>query len=183
MGPAARQGWQEEDDAPQGEVGTLTSVSRGSARPVTSMTKKMDDALRCPSAPATKGALLIGIVETDGRVVNLGTSLPVDDAFIKTVRIDGSPEERFRFSSPCQRDRCGHWKGHECGLIGELYESARQKSLIEKDAVSARGLPRCAIRANCRWWSQRGRDACAVCPLVVTDTEWLLESDSSGGPK
>ena len=131
-----------------------------------------DDPLRCPSAPATNGALLIGIIETDGHVVNLGTPLPIDDAFIETARANGPPEERFRFSSPCQTDRCCHWKGHQCGLIGELCESAREKSLIDEEA-SADGLPRCAIRAECRWWSQRGRDACTVCPLVVTDTYWL----------
>ena len=139
------------------------------------MTKKMDDPLRCPSAPATEGALLIGIVETDGRVVNLGTPLPIDEAFIETARANGPPEERFRFSSPCQKNRCCHWKGHECGLIGELYSSAREKSLVDVEDFT-QGLPRCAIRAECRWWAQRGRDACAVCPVVVTDTRWLASN-------
>jgi hypothetical protein len=141
------------------------------------MTKKVDGPLRCPSAPATEGALLIGIVDADGHVVNLGTPLPIDETFIETARSNGAPEERFRFSSPCQTDRCCHWKGHECGLIGELYESACNKSLVAEDD-STHGLPRCGIRAECRWWSQRGRDACAVCPLVVTDTHWLANHQS-----
>jgi hypothetical protein len=136
------------------------------------MAKKVVDPLRCPSAPATEGALLIGIIETDGQVVNLGTPLPIDEAFIETARANGPPEERFRFSSPCQKERCGHWKGSECDLIGELFQSARDKSLVSDDN-SAHSLPRCGIRAECRWWSQRGRDACAVCPLVVTETAWL----------
>ena len=136
------------------------------------MIKKADDPLRCPSAPAASGTLLIGIVEADGRVANLGTPLPVDEAFIAAARTHGPPEERFRFSSSCQKEKCGHWQGDECGLIGELFESAREKTLVaENNATQA--LPRCAIRAECRWWSQRGRDACAVCPVVVTDTYWL----------
>ena len=30
-------------------------------------------------------------------------------------------------------------------------------------------LPHCAIRRDCRWFAQRGADACAVCPRVVAD--------------
>jgi hypothetical protein len=125
-----------------------------------------DDSSRCPSAPATEGALLIGVVTADGRVANLGTPLPVDAAFIETAKAHGAPEQRFRFSSPCQKERCVHWKHHECGLIGELYTAASE---VGEDLAAA-ALPCCSIRADCRWWRQRGRAACAVCPLVVTDT-------------
>ena len=44
-------------------------------------------------------------------------------------------------------------------------------------------LPRCAIRRTCRWFAQRGADACAVCPRVVADiggTETY--SSTLGGP-
>jgi hypothetical protein len=30
-------------------------------------------------------------------------------------------------------------------------------------------LPKCSIRSQCRWFLQHGRDACAVCPLIITD--------------
>ena len=120
----------------------------------------------CPSAPAEEGASLIALVKTNGRIVNVGTPLPVDKEFLDAARAQGPPESRFRFSSPCRREQCGHWTGQQCKLIGELFDSA-----VETGAdLTTAGLPRCAIRAQCRWWLQRGRDACAVCPLVVTDT-------------
>jgi hypothetical protein len=37
------------------------------------------------------------------------------------------------------------------------------------EALSSAELPRCAIRSSCRWFAQRGAEACAVCPLVVAD--------------
>ncbi len=130
------------------------------------------ESTRCPSAPATDGALLIGVVAADGRVVNVGTPLTIDAAFIEAAEAYGPPEQRFRFSSPCLKGGCRHWNG-QCGLIGELYNSASEAG--EELAVLA--LPRCAIRAQCRWWRQRGRDACAVCPLVVTDTRSLASDN------
>ena len=131
------------------------------------MSDDAENLTRCPSAPATDGALLIGVVTADGRVANLGTPLTVDAAFIETAKAHGAPEQRFRFSSPCQKERCVHWAKQECRLIGELHTAASEAG----EDLAATALPRCAIRAQCRWWRQRGRDACAVCPLVVTDTK------------
>jgi hypothetical protein len=125
-----------------------------------------DSSTLCPSAPATEGASLIGVVAADGRVVNVATPLPIGGAFIEAARAHGPPEARFRFSSPCHKGRCRHWTGHECKLIGDVYNSAVEAGV----ELTRPGLPRCSIRAQCRWWRQRGRDACAVCPLVVTDT-------------
>jgi hypothetical protein len=124
------------------------------------------DLTLCPSAPAAEGASLIGIVAPDGRVVNIGTPLPVDRAFLDAAQAHGPLEARFRFSSPCQKERCGHWAGTQCKLIGELLDLAVQADVD----VTTESLPRCSIRAQCRWWRQRGRSACAVCPLIVTDT-------------
>ncbi len=77
-----------------------------------------DEPALCPSAPATPGALLIGVVEETRRVANLATPIPVDDGFVEAARAHGSPERRFRFSIPCVEGRCGHWTGSACGLIG-----------------------------------------------------------------
>jgi hypothetical protein len=122
----------------------------------------------CPSAPAVDGALLIGVVAADGRVVNIGTPLTIDAAFIETAVVHGAPEQRFRFSSPCVKGQCCHWNGNECGLIGGLLTSASEAG----EKLESPTLPRCAIRARCRWWRQQGRGACAVCRLVVTDTRF-----------
>ena len=120
----------------------------------------------CPSAPATPGAALIGVVEAGGRVVNLLTPLPVDAGFVEAAAGAGlPPEQRFRFAAPCQEGRCGHWSGHACGLVGQLRQAAAELG----HGGEARALPPCAIRAQCRWWQQSGRAACAVCSLVVTD--------------
>lgn len=32
-------------------------------------------------------------------------------------------------------------------------------------------LPRCSIRASCRWFAQWGVVACGVCPLVIHDSQ------------
>jgi hypothetical protein len=130
------------------------------------MTAVRDDAepALCPSAPAQPGALLIGVVQ-DGTVALLGTPLPVDAAFVETAARHGKPERRFRFSVPCAEAACGHWTGSACGLIGITRGQARDAGL----AVAETTLPRCAIRARCRWWRQDGRAACATCAYVVYD--------------
>jgi hypothetical protein len=44
-------------------------------------------------------------------------------------------------------------------------------------------LPRCSIRANCRWFDQQGADACRVCPFVITDlTSLETEVDATPPP-
>ncbi len=119
----------------------------------------------CPSAPAAAGASLIGVVDAKGRVVHLITPLVVDENFVEVARRNGTPERRFRFSAPCQEGRCSHWAGQQCGLIGKLHGAAAEIGLSNDEAP----LPPCTIRSQCRWWQQRGRQACGVCSVVVTD--------------
>jgi hypothetical protein len=119
----------------------------------------------CPSAPASPGAALVGVLEENGRIANLPKPLPIDAEFIDAAKERGPPEQRFRFTAPCQQGRCVHWTGQECGLIGQLHRSALEAGL----ALADRSLPRCAIRPRCRWWIQDGPAACAICPLIVTE--------------
>ncbi|MFC9498438.1 hypothetical protein [Streptomyces sp. NPDC056982] len=86
----------------------------------------------------------------------------MDEGFADTARRLGDPESRFRFADTCVQDSCEHWSGKQCGLVGRLLEAAH-----EKGVVPASEPPRCAIRAECRWFAQNGRDACDVCPVVV----------------
>ena len=118
----------------------------------------------CPSAPAGQGAQLIGVVDANGRVANLGAPLTINQDFVEKSQASGPVERRFRFASPCAERRCGYWTGQECGLIGKLDGAINKKD-------TGQPLSRCAIRANCRWWQQRGRDACAICSFVVTGGE------------
>jgi hypothetical protein len=128
-------------------------------------TKLPDGPALCPSAPGTPGAVLVGVVEADGRVANLGTPLPVDAGFLDAARAHGPPERRFRFSSPCTEGRCAQWDGRGCGLIDRIHDHVEAAGALEIPQT----LRACAIRAGCRWWRQRGAAACAVCPLVATD--------------
>ena len=137
------------------------------------MSKSPDGPARCPSAPGTPGALLIGVVEENGRVANLGTPLPVDAGFLGVVAANGPAERKFRFSSRCIEGHCSQWDGHGCGLINRVVGNVAAANALEIPAA----LPRCAIRASCRWWRQRGAAACAVCPLVITDAG-ELETDA-----
>lgn len=123
------------------------------------------DVALCPSAPAQVGALLIGVVQ-EGAVALLGTPLTVDQGFVDIATEHGKPERRFRFSVPCVEDACAHWTNSACGLIGVCRAQATQAGLVGPvdDA-----LPRCAIRARCRWWRQEGRNACSTCAFVVYD--------------
>jgi hypothetical protein len=108
---------------------------------------------------------LIGVVEEDGRVANIRTPLPVDAGFLGAAAGNGPPEQRFRFSSPCVEGHCSQWDGQGCGLIDRVLGYVAAADTQPPPAM----VPRCAIRASCRWWQQIGAPACAVCPLVITD--------------
>jgi hypothetical protein len=128
------------------------------------MSQGRSQGLVCPSGRCAAGSKLIGIVGPDGRLGYVTPPLEVDANFIEVSKRGTAPESRFRFSEPCLEQNCQHWADDECGLIGRMCAGAdNQPGLIQDDAE----LPRCAIRSECRWFSQRGREACAVCPLVV----------------
>lgn len=129
------------------------------------MTRPPGGPALCPSSPGTPGAVLIGIVGPDGRVANLGTPMPVDAGFLDAARAHGPPEQRFRFSAPCAEGNCAQWNGRGCGLIDRIHDHVAAGRALE----TQQPLRACAIRADCRWWRQRGAAACAVCPLVATD--------------
>jgi hypothetical protein len=91
--------------------------------------------------------------------------LPIDAGFLPAVATHGPPERRFRFSSRCVEEDCSQWEDGRCGLIDRVIGCVATADALETPAT----LPRCGIRASCRWWRQRGASACAVCPLVITD--------------
>jgi hypothetical protein len=127
----------------------------------------------CPSAPARPGALVIGIRGEDGSVHYLRDRLSVDEEFLSRAEQRGDPEQRFRFSSPCQQHACQQWADGQCSLPARLSE------LLEPTESFA-PLPRCAIRAHCRWYAQSGHAACHICPLVST-RESSMRARPTGG--
>ena len=120
----------------------------------------------CPSARCEDGAILLGIVGKNGVVGYVRPLMRVDEAFVRKAREGHAPERRFRFSQPCIESACKQWSGDRCGVIDRALPAAEEAGA---SYTSGKALPRCTIRPRCRWFAQAGRDACAVCPLVITD--------------
>jgi hypothetical protein len=118
--------------------------------------------LLCPSGRCAVGSQLIGIVGPDGRLGYVDPPLEIDATFIEVSSRGRAPESRFRFAEPCLGHHCEHWTHDQCGLIGRLSAGANELALTESSK-----LPRCGIRRSCRWFRQRGPEACEACPHVV----------------
>jgi hypothetical protein len=116
----------------------------------------------CPSALAEPGALLVGVRGADGALAYLTPAPVVDLTLLDTARERfGDPRTALRFASPCAQARCPQWNGSGCGVIEAVIADLGERE--------PQRLPACAIRSTCRWFAQRGRAACAVCPEVVTN--------------
>jgi hypothetical protein len=114
----------------------------------------------CPSAPAEEGVVLFGVIKGKSEVVFISPNIPVTPSLLSSFAQSGIPvENRLRFASRCLEHHCVQWSGDRCGLIDRAVPD------LEKDEL-ANPLPKCGIRATCRWFSQHGRMACAVCPEV-----------------
>lgn len=123
-------------------------------------------ALTCPSAPASPGAVLLGMKGAEGRIVPLRTRMEVDAEFLASASRQGPPEARMRFASPCRSEGCAQWTGTACGIIQRVLDHIDR---LPAPPRLAETLPPCTIRQSCRWFTDRGRPACAACDLVVTD--------------
>jgi hypothetical protein len=109
--------------------------------------------------------VLVGVVGPGGRLGYVTPALAVDAQFVARTRLGRPPESRFRFAEPCVEARCAQWAGDRCGLIAQLLASPRGAEAASRER--GRPLPRCAIRRSCRWFAERGPEACAICPHVV----------------
>ncbi len=110
------------------------------------------------------GAEMFGLVDHEGAtpvVQFLEQPVPVTPELLQLAE-PLRPTEVFRFAAPCQGDRCSHWDGAECKLVDQIVELLPVASLT---------LPPCKVRIDCRWFAQRGRQACQRCPQVVTQNE------------
>lgn len=116
----------------------------------------------CPSAKAEPGAAVIGVLGPDGRVGYLRDWLEIDQQFIDDISREARPEQRYRFASNCVEHRCAQWDGCKCTIIERVSETLTP--------LEDHSLQPCAIRTACRWFRQKGPDACRLCPMVITDT-------------
>jgi hypothetical protein len=119
----------------------------------------------CPSARCEEGAILLGIVGEAGIVGYITPQVTIDPDFVRAAHLGRMPEKRFRFSQPCVESNCRQWTGSGCGLIDEVIEATQAANIEALVGVP----PKCSIRSRCRWFAQVGLEACAVCPLVITE--------------
>jgi hypothetical protein len=125
------------------------------------------DGRLCPSTSAPHASVVLGIVMTSGRVAYATPAIAATPQLLDALDDGTGPlEARYRFAGPCAESRCGFWDGHSCRLGATLADSYAEAA----DAGEVGELPRCAIRARCRWYAEQGARACAACPLVVTET-------------
>lgn len=123
-----------------------------------------DNEILCPSAfPEWEGARLFAVVGgTCDRpeTAYLDQSQPVDPEWLALAG-PVTPIEIFRFAAPCAAHACQQYdaEGGTCRL-------AQKTSRLAPIVVHK--LPRCTIRAGCRWWVQEGAAACQRCPQVAT---------------
>jgi hypothetical protein len=122
----------------------------------------------CPSSTCKEGAILLGIVLPNGKVAVSSTEYIVDAEFVEEAKSGRLPEERFRFAGKCASSGCGNWKEHKCSVI-ELVKDDIDQTVGKSPGASP--LPDCAIRTSCRWYSQRGPEACYYCEFVVRGVE------------
>jgi hypothetical protein len=125
-------------------------------------TTENKESILCPSFQCEEGAILLDIVKKDGHISFASEKIVVDKEFVQIAHLGRSPEKRFRFSGKCMNEKCKQWTGKSCGIIERIIETfGPTNTSIE--------LPKCSIRAQCRWYKQCGSKACAICPEVITD--------------
>jgi hypothetical protein len=115
--------------------------------------------LKCPSSQLSNSSELFGIINDNGVVNYLDNTLKVNDSFIDDISKNDSLETKFRFASKCIETGCGHWSNNSktCSLAEEIVSKFNKKPDT---------LQYCAIRNDCRWYSQEGSKACIGCSFV-----------------
>ncbi len=116
----------------------------------------------CPSSRCTPGAVLLGVVQSNGTIGFLKQRRIVDEFFVNLAHEGRQPEKRFRFADTCVKSGCLQWANGRCGVIDRVLAA-------NPDYKNSEQLPACSIRTNCRWYLQWGARACGICPLIVTD--------------
>jgi len=136
----------------------------------------------CPSSRCKDGAIVLGIVLPNKTIAYADQRYRIDAAQAEAMQqAPVNPEKRFRFSSPCAQCGCGQWipdssgaanpGAGRCGVIESVLATPQPPNLSKE-------LPSCSIRTQCRWFVQRGEEACSVCRYVVTDTAIMTEAEA-----
>lgn len=117
----------------------------------------------CPSHRCKLGSSLLGIRQGNGTIAILPQALSIDEDFIDKVKQHPiPPEQRFRFTNKCIDKGCRQWNGKGCDVVERVVSFL---NIIPQN----KELPKCSIRNKCRWFVQKGLDACKICPYVLTE--------------
>jgi hypothetical protein len=120
------------------------------------------DPLLCPSSqPGVSGARVLGVVKhtADGNEVAYLDQFLAATPEVLALAAPASPTEVFRLAATCQTSRCPHFDGTNCGLAARIVHIL--PAVVDE-------LPKCQIRAECRWFRQEGARACRRCPQIST---------------
>ncbi|MDG9715722.1 hypothetical protein [Streptomyces sp. DH24] len=117
------------------------------------------DGLWCPSGRAdAPESVVLGVRSgQNAEVVYLADPVPARDV-LPVVPKDVEPTRVLRFASHCVSD-CLHRRGNDCTLVERVAVTPADES---------RSVPRCHLRAHCKWWAQIGVDGCRRCPALAT---------------
>ena len=137
--------------------------------------------ISCPSSqPDSEDSVIFGVVVGDAGARQVGYLSEPKPVTSETLALAGGvrPTEIFRIAGPCAKSGCKHFVGNDCALA---------QRIVQRLPPVVGALPRCGIRATCRWFHQEGKAACLRCPQVITyrhdasalDMEVALGSDGS----
>ncbi len=119
-------------------------------------------AYQCPSAqPNMRGAKVLGVVERHNErleILYLDRLAPVSPDLLALTG-DVEPTKIFRVAAMCAENRCQHFDGDRCRLAQRIVQLL--PPVVDQ-------LPRCSIRADCRWYAEEGAAACRRCPQIMT---------------
>lgn len=119
----------------------------------------------CPSYIAKSGVKLYGIVNGNGCIDYLNSTLKINQDFIDEVSKGGYLEKRFRFAGNCSKNGCNQWANvsQRCGLINKII------SILDNPENET--LKYCPIRSKCRWFQQSRGLAFSQCNEVIRKIE------------
>jgi hypothetical protein len=123
------------------------------------------DSPLCPSYVGKSGAQLFGIQNSEGKIDYLKETITIDQTFVETAKGGRPAEERFRFAGKCIEKGCHQWNdnAYQCGLVDSIIE--RMNNTLSNAPLH------CPICGRCRWFAQKGMEACANCSDVVRNLE------------
>jgi hypothetical protein len=114
----------------------------------------------CPSGlPNAPESVVLGVRSgPSGQVTYLAEPIPAT-AVAQAVPEGIPPTRVLRFASHCTAS-CANRIGTECGLINRV--------TVLPPTLETGSVPRCHLRPRCKWWEQKGVEACLRCPGVAT---------------